>query len=119
MIFTRLGYLIILVIIVVAAGAIAYVVWPGGGGSGGASNGGAASRPVIAFDDVINYSKFGVIDQISVKGSVLTAHFRDDFDTKSRTGSDSHDYTSALPSGQDLAAVLQTAGVQGVKIVNQ
>lgn len=116
MVFTRLGYMLILAIMGIAVVAIAAVLW--GGGSGG-SDAPAATAPLMAFEDVINYSKFGVIDEIKVHGETLTVRFRADFDTKSRTGSDSRTYTSSLPSGQTIDGALAAAGVQGVKVTKQ
>jgi hypothetical protein len=101
MLVTRIGYVLIIGVIVAAAVAIVAVLRPE-----------RASEPAaLEFQQVMNYSRYGVIERIETKGQTLTVHFRKDFDTKAQFGSDAHDFGSKLPDGVDLVASLTAAGV--------
>jgi len=101
MIVARLGYLLILGI-VIAAGVAIFVVLQRS----------EADPPSLPLDQVINYSKYGVIDSMSANGDNVKVHFRSDFDTKGQLGNSSHDYQTKLRSGDSLVGLLQTAGVR-------
>jgi hypothetical protein len=101
MVITRVAHGLIVAVVAVAAVAIAIVLRPDS----------ASHPPGLEFQQVINYSRYGVIDSINAKGNVLTVHFRDDFDTKAQFGTDVHTYEATLPSGQDLVVALTEAGV--------
>ena len=98
---TRLGYLLI-VGIVAAAGVAIFVVLQRSGDD----------TPSISVEQVIGYSRFGVVDSISATGRTLNVHFRNDFDTKSQLGSSSHDYEATLRDGDNLLTILETSGVK-------
>ena len=101
MIVARLGYLLILGI-VVAAGVAIFVVLQRS----------EADPPTLALDQVIGYSKYGVIDSMSANGDTVKVHFRNDFDTKGQLGNGSHDYQTTLRQGDSLVGLLETAGVR-------
>jgi hypothetical protein len=104
MMFTRLGYSLILMIVAAAAVAVAvvaFVAWPGGGSSG----------HTLDAQQVVNYSRFHVIDSIDQNGRTLTVHFNKDFDTKKAFGTGAHEFTSTLPQGEDIVAMLTAVGV--------
>lgn len=101
MLVTRIGYILIIGVIATAIAAIAIVIRPD-----------SASHPAsLQFDQVINYSRFGVVERIETKGSTLTVRFRKEFDTKTQFGSDTHTFDSAVPAGSDLMTSLTQAGV--------
>ena len=103
MMFTRLGYALILVILLAAAGAIAavaVVAWPDSG-----------AGHTLDPQQVVNYSRFHVIDSIDQNGRTLTVRFKKDFDTKGAFGTSAHEFTSTLPAGADIVSMLTAAGV--------
>jgi hypothetical protein len=103
MIFTRFGYSLIILIVVAAVVAVAVLalrVRDDGGPS-----------HTIDPQQVINYSKFQVIDSIDQNGRTLTVRFKKEFDTKSAFGTSSHEFTSTLPQGADVVSMLTAAGV--------
>ena len=101
MIVTRIGYLFI-VVIVAAAGIAIFVVLQRE----------ESSPPTLTLEQVIGYSRYGVIDSITANGRSLKVHFRKDFDTTSQLGSDSHDYEATLKEGDSLLGILETNGVK-------
>ena len=101
MLVARLGYLLILGI-VIAAGIAIFVVLQRS----------EADPPTLTLDQVIGYSKYGVIDSMSANGDTVKLHFRNDFDTKGQLGNSSHDYQTKLRQGDSLVGVLETAGVR-------
>jgi hypothetical protein len=113
MIFTRLGYFTILLIIAAAAVAIFLVLRPET----------ATNYPEIQAEQVINYSRFGVIEEIEVDGTLLTVRFREDFDTQEQFGTSSHVFHGTLPEGQDIGQMLTAAGIVvgegGVQVTTQ
>jgi len=102
MIFTRLGYSLILVIVLAAAAAVAFVAFQ-------VRDGGSSHE--LDPQQVINYSKFGVIDSIEQDGRTLTVTFNKEFDTKPAFGTSSHEFTSTLPEGASIVSMLTAAGV--------
>ena len=101
MLVTRFGYLLI-VGVVAAAGIAIFVVLQRT----------EADPPPISVEQVIGYSRYGVIDSISATGRTVKVHFRNDFDTKSQLGHSSHDYQATLQAGDNLLAILETNGVK-------
>lgn len=101
MLITRVAHVLIVGVIATAAVAIVLVLRPET----------ASHPPALEFQQVVNYSKYGVVDSIDAKGQVLTVHFRDGFDTKAQLGTDAHTFETSLPSGDNVAAVLAAAGV--------
>jgi len=101
MLVARLGYLLILGI-VIAAGIAIFVVLQRS----------EADPPTLTLDQVIGYSKYGVIDSMSANGDTVKVHFRSDFDTKGQLGNSSHDYQTKLRQGDSLVGLLETAGVR-------
>jgi hypothetical protein len=101
MLVTRFAHALIIAVLALAAVAVAVVLRPER----------ASHPPAIEFQQVVNYSKYGVIDRIDAKGQVLTVHFRDEFDTQAQLGTDAHTFESSLPPGADLLAALSEAGV--------
>ena len=98
---TRLGYLLIVGIVAGAAVAIFVVLQRS-----------ADDPPSISVEQVIGFSRYGVIDSISASGRTLKVHFRNDFDTKSQLGNSSHDYEATLREGDNLLTMLETSGVK-------
>jgi len=113
MIFTRLGYFLILAIIAAAAVAIVLVLRPDT----------ATNYPPIETEQVVNYARFGAIDEIEVDGMLLTVRFREDFDTEEQFGTSSHTFHGTLAEGQDIGQMLSAAGVVvgegGVRVTRQ
>ncbi|MDP9236599.1 MAG: hypothetical protein M3P30_04220 [Chloroflexota bacterium] len=114
MLFTRVSYVLIIGVIAFAIAAIAIVLRPD-----------TASQPsVLEFTQVINYSKYCVVDRIEAKGQTLTVQFRPGFDTKAQFGTSDRVFQSTLPAGQDLVAALKGAGVEvngtgGLQVVSR
>ena len=102
MLVARIGYVLIILVIATAAAAVAMVLRPDN----------ATHPPMLEFQEVINYSHFGVIDRIDVRGQTLTVHFKDSFDTAERFGTSTHTFEAPVPSGQDIMTALQSAGVE-------
>ena len=102
MLVARIGYALIMLVLATAAVAIAMVLRPDN----------ASHPPGLEFQEVVNYSHFGVIDRIDVKGQTLTVHFRDSFDTADRFGTSTHTFEAPVPSGQDIVSALQAAGIE-------
>jgi hypothetical protein len=113
MIVSRLAYFLIAGIIATAGVLIWQVLNPGE----------AENNPNIALDDVINYSRFGVVETIEVRERSLIVTFAEDFDTESAFSSDSRTYEAALPPGRSITSMLQEAGVTigdgGVRVETQ
>lgn len=101
MLITRVAHVLIVGVVATAAVAVVMVLRPET----------ASHPPTIEFQQVVNYSKYGVVDRIEAKGQVLTVHFRDNFDTQAPFGTDVHTFETSLPAGDDVAAVLAAAGV--------
>ncbi len=101
MFITRLGYLLIVGVIAAAAIAIFVVLQRT-----------EADTPSITVEQVIGYSRYGVIDSINSTGKTVKVHFRSDFDTKSQLGSSSHDYEATLRDGDNLLTMLETSGIK-------
>jgi hypothetical protein len=98
----RVSYVLIIGVIAVAIAAIAIVLRPD-----------SASQPAaLDFVQVVNYSKYGVVERIEAKGQTLTVQFRSSFDTKAQLGTSDHLFQSSLPVGKDLLSVLRDAGVE-------
>ncbi len=102
MLVARIGYVLIILVIATAVAAVAMVLRPDD----------ATHPPMLEFQDVVNYSHFGVIDRIDVRGQTLTVHFRDSFDTAERFGTGTHTFEAPVPSGQDIMSALQAAGIE-------
>ena len=113
MIFTRLGYFMILLIIAAAAVAIVFVLRPET----------ATNYPSIETEQVVNYARYGVVNEIEVDGTLLTVRFDDDFDTQDQLGTSSHVFHGTLAEGQDIGQMLSAAGVvvgeDGVQVTQQ
>lgn len=111
MIFTRLGYVIIIAIIVAAAAAVVYVLRPAG------------DPPEVTVQQVINYSQFGLVDEIEVDGRTLTVRFDERLDTREHFGDASHEFEAKLNGGDDIEELLRVAGVRigpgGVEVVSR
>jgi len=101
MLVARIGYVLIIVVIASATAAIAMVLRPDS----------AAHPPMLEFQEVVNFSHFGVIDRIDARGSTLTVHFRDDFDTAEPFKTNVHTFEAPVPNGQDIMTALTSAGV--------
>jgi hypothetical protein len=101
MLVARIGYVLIVLVIASAVAAVAMVLRPGN----------ASHPPMLEFQEVVNYSHFGVIDHIDVRGQTLTAHFVDSFDTEARFGTSTHTFEAPVPSDQDIISALQEAGI--------
>lgn len=101
MILARLSYLLIITIIAVAGVAVFMVLRPDD----------ASHNPALELQQVIDYSKFGVIENITESGQTLTVTFRDDFDTEEAFETDSRVFEATLPSGQNIRTLLQNNGV--------
>jgi hypothetical protein len=101
MLITRIAHALIVGIVAIAAVAIVMVLRPD-----------TATHPSeLEFQQVINYSRYGVIDTIEVRGREVTAHFRDDFDTKEALGVDAHTFVANGPADEDVVAALKAGGV--------
>jgi hypothetical protein len=101
MLVTRIGYVLIIAVMATAIAAIAIVLRPDE----------ATHPPMIEFQQVVNYSRYGVIDRIDAHGKTLTVHFRDDFDTAEPFQTSVHTFESAVPEGKDIVTELTAAGV--------
>ena len=102
MLVARIGYVLIILVIATAVAAVAMVLRPDD----------ATHPPMLEFQEVVNYSHFGVIDRIDVRGQTLTVHFRDSFDTAERFGTSTHTFEAPVPTGQDIMSALQAAGIE-------
>jgi hypothetical protein len=129
--FTRLGYFIIIAILAVAGAAIAFVLWPSGSSDTPAVDGPtaavtispAAAQPTIPFSRVIDFARLGAVLSLDAQGQDVTVTFREDFDT-SGFNTTSHIFHSSLEPGQDIATVLEDAGIRvngadGVKVTKR
>ena len=101
MLVARIGYVLIILVIATAVAAIAIVLRPDD----------ASHPPMLEFQEVVNYSHFGVIDRIDVRGQTLTVHFNDSFDTKARFDTSTHTFEAPVPAGQDIVSALEAAGI--------
>jgi hypothetical protein len=101
MLVARIGYVLIILVIASAGAAIAMVLRPDS----------AAHPPMLEFQEVVNFSQYGVIDRIDARGSTLTVHFKDDFDTKAPFKTNVHTFEAPMPPGQDIQSALANAGV--------
>jgi len=101
MLVTRIGYVLIIAVMATAVAAIAIVLRPKE----------ASQPPMLEFQQVVDYSKYGVIDRIDVRGRTLTVHFRDDFDTKEQFQTSVRTFESAVPEGRDIVTELTASGV--------
>ena len=101
MLVTRIGYLLIIGVVATAAAAVMIVLRPGT----------ASQPPALEFQQVVNYSRYGVVERIDVKGQTLTVRFRDDFDTQSQLGISDKVFEAAVPVGRDITTALTEAGV--------
>ena len=106
MLFTRIGYVLIIGVIATAVAAVAIVLRPEE----------ATHPPVLEFQQVVNYSRYGVVDRIDARGRTLTVHFKADFDTREPFQTDVHTFEAAVPEGQDIVQALASAGVTGVQV---
>ena len=102
MLVARIGYALIVLVIATAVVAIAMVLRPDN----------SSHPPMLEFQEVVNYSRFGVIDRIDVRGHTLMVHFQDSFDTVDRFGTGTHTFDAPVPSGQDIVSALQAAGIE-------
>jgi len=102
MLVARIGYVLIILVIATAIAAVAMVLRPGD----------ATHPPMLEFQEVVNYSHFGVIDRIDVRGQTLTVHFADSFDTKEQFGTSTHTFEAPVPAGQNIVSALQAAGIE-------
>lgn len=102
MLVARIGYVLIVLVIATAAAAIAMVLRPDS----------ASHPPMLEFQEVVNYSHFGVIDRIDARGQTLTVHFKDSFNTADRFGTTTHTFEAPVPAGQDIVSALQAAGIE-------
>jgi uncharacterized SAM-binding protein YcdF (DUF218 family) len=112
MLVARIAYVLIIIVIATAVAAVAMVLRPSS----------ATHPPMLEFQEVVNYSHFGVIDRIDVTGQTLTVHFASSFDTASRLGAATHTFEAPMPAGQDIVAALKAAGIavngaDGVQVV--
>jgi hypothetical protein len=98
---TRIGYVLIIGVIATAAAAITLVLRPG-----------TASHPAaIQYQQVIDYTRYGVVERIETKGQTLTVHFSKDFDTQAQLGTSDHVFDAMMPPGEDVVATLAKAGI--------
>ncbi len=113
MIVARLSYLLIITIVAVAAVAVFMVLRPDE----------ASHNPDIELQQIINYSRFGVIESITESGQTLTVRFNDDFDTEQAFDTDSHVFEATVPAGQNIRTLLQSNGIivgeGGVRVTTQ
>jgi hypothetical protein len=101
MLVTRIGYGLIILVMAAAVAAIALVLRPEE----------ATQPPMIEFQQVVNYSRYGVIDRIDAHGKTLTVHFKDDFDTAEPFQTSVHTFEAGVPDGRDIMSALTSAGV--------
>jgi len=99
--FTRLAHVLVVGVVAVTAVTIAVVLRADR----------ASQPPALEFQQVVDDSKYGVIDRIEAKGQVLTVHFRNEFDTQAQPGTDAHTFEASLPPGEDLLTALAAVGV--------
>jgi len=98
---TRIGYVLIIGVMATAAAAIALVLRPS-----------TASHPAaIQYQQVIDYTRYGVVERIETKGQTLTVHFSKDFDTQAQLGTGDHVFDAMIPQGEDIVATLAKAGI--------
>jgi hypothetical protein len=101
MLVTRISYLLIVGVVATAAAAVLIVLRPS-----------TASQPqALEFQRVVDYSRYGVVERIDVKGQTLTVRFREDFDTQSAMGTNDKVFDAAVPAGRDITTALTEAGV--------
>ncbi len=106
MLVTRIAHALIIGVVASAAVAIVMVLRPDS----------ASHPPALEFQQVINYSRYGVIDTINIKGGEVTVHFRDDFDTKAQFGVDAHTFIASGPADEDAVTALMAAGVPDASV---
>ena len=114
MIFTRLGYVLIVTVIAIAAVAIFIVLRPES----------ASGPPTISVEEVVNYSRYGVVESIEVKGQTMKVRFKDGYDTEEQFGTDSREFEASLAPDQSILVLLETAGIpvntaEGVRVTIQ
>ena len=66
---------------------------------------------VIEYQQVIDYSRYGVVERIETKGQTLTVHFSKDFDTQAQLGTSDHVFDAMMPPGEDIVDTLAKAGI--------
>lgn len=101
MIVARLSYVLIITIVAVAAVAVFMVLRPDE----------ASHNPAIELQQIIDYSRFGVVESITEGGQTLTVRFNDDFDTEEAFDTDSHVFEATIPPGDDIRTILENNGV--------
>jgi hypothetical protein len=101
MILARLSYLLIITIIAAAGVAVFMVLRPDD----------ASHNPAIEIQEIINFSRFGVIESITESGQTVTVRFDEDFDTEGAFDTDSHVFEATVPRGQNIRTILQNNGV--------
>jgi hypothetical protein len=72
---------------------------------------------------VIDFARLGAVQSLDAQGQDVTVTFREDFDT-SGFNTTSHIFHSSLEPGQDIATVLEDAGIRvngadGVKVTKR
>ena len=100
---TRIGQLAIVSILIIAAVAIFMVLRPD-----------SSSAPqTITLQEVINFSSFGVVESIEVRGDIAIVTFSRDYDTSQPPlSADTHVFEMPVEEGVDIAANLRAAGIQ-------
>jgi len=101
MLVTRVGYLLIIGVVATAAAAVMIVLRPST----------ASQPPALEFQQVVNYSRYGVVERIDVKGQTLTVRFKDGFDTQAQLGIADRVFAASVPAGSDITTALPEAGV--------
>ena len=116
---TRFGHIVILAIIAAAAVAVFVVLR-----ADDADSPSGDDLPRMQVAEVINYSRFGVVDRIEVDGRDLTVHFARDFDVASTPlGTESKVFRATLDQGQDIRQLLGAEGIaiggEGVEVTGE
>lgn len=99
---TRIGQLLIVAILIIAAVGILIVLRPESG----------SAPQTMTLEEVINFSSFGVVESIEVRGDIAIVTFSQDYDTSQPPlSAPSRVFEMPVEGGVDIAARLRDAGV--------
>ena len=101
---TRIAYLAIVGVMVVAVVA----VWSVARGTGGGDDG---ELPELTTKQIVDYARFGMVEEIDVDGRNVTVTFVETLDTEDAFGESSRRFRATLPEGETMTDQILAAGL--------
>ena len=101
---TRLAYLAIMGVMVVAVVAVCSVATRTGGGDDG-------GLPVLTTKQIVDYARFGMVEEIDVDGREVTVTFVETLDTEAAFGESSRRFRATLEPGETMTDQILAAGL--------